>query len=291
MRAETMGAERVTDETLRADDVHSTEALRHGAYLCFGLPAGALRAAAAAAALPALAGRLGLRNEFHAAAGDPADSIAFLRRAGATPPRPASEPAGLPDDRVFGADAVVHVASAREDLVAEFCAEAARLLGPSLTPLILGGVVRPTNFTGTAMHNFAYAHRVLQQPGTVAPNAFLVPMSKTAAWWKKAWMERHTYFLPRYDDSGRMVAQGHALAAAAGIACLMRRTYKHAAEPAPPGAYDFINYFECADADVATFHQVCAALRDVAKNPEWKFVHEGPTWHGRRVATWAELFA
>jgi hypothetical protein len=52
-----------------------------------------------------------------------------------------------------------------------------------------------------------------------------------------------------------------------------------------------VTYFECADADVPTFHQVCAALRDVARNPEWKFVREGPVWHGRRVATWAELFA
>jgi hypothetical protein len=146
-------------------------------------------------------------------------------------------------------------------------------------------------YTGNAMHNFAYAHRVLQQPGTLMPNAFLVPLSKTAAWWDKGWMERHTYFLPRYDDSGRMVNEGHALAAAAGIACLMRRTYKNAVEPAPAGAYDFINYFECADEDVPTFHQVCAALRDVARNPEWRFVREGPTWHGRRVATWAELFA
>jgi hypothetical protein len=123
------------------------------------------------------------------------------------------------------------------------------------------------------------------------PNAFLVPMSKTADWWKKDWMERHTYFLPRYDDEGRMVNQGHALASEAGIACLMRRTYRHPVEPAPAGAYDFITYFECADADVPTFHEVCAALRDLKRNPEWRFVREGPTWHGRRVATWAELFA
>ena len=52
-----------------------------------------------------------------------------------------------------------------------------------------------------------------------------------------------------------------------------------------------MTYFECADADVPTFHQVCAALRDVARNPEWKFVREGPMWHGRRVAEWADLFA
>ena len=135
-----------------------------------------------------------------------------------------------------------------------------------------------------------HAHQVRQQPGPAMPNAFLIPMSKTAAWWAKDWMERHTYFLPRYDEAGRMVSQGHALAAAAGIPRLMRRTYKNSTEPAPEGAYDFLTYFECADADIETFHEVCAALRDVTKNPEWRFVGEGPTWHGRRVRTWPELF-
>ena len=114
-------------------------------------------------------------------------------------------------------------------------------------------------------------------------------MSKTAAWWAKDWMERHTYILPRYDDEGRMVSEGtRAPRKRASRAC-MRRTYKYPSEPAPEGRYDFLTYFECADADVPTFHAVCAALRDVTRNPEWKFVREGPTWHGRRVATWAEL--
>jgi hypothetical protein len=71
---------------------------------------------------------------------------------------------------------------------------------------------------------------------------------------------------------------------------VLRRTYKSETEPAAEGAYDFVTYFECADADVPIFHQVCASLRDVAKNPEWKFVREGPTWHGRRVAAWPDLF-
>jgi hypothetical protein len=155
---------------------------------------------------------------------------------------------------------------------------------------VLKGIVRPPMYTGNAMHNFAYAHQVIQHPGSAMPSAFLVPMRKTAEWWAKPWMERHTFFLPRYDDSGKMVHEGHALAASAGIACLMRRTYRNEVEPAPARAYDFLNYFEAADADVPRFHAVCAALRDPAKNPEWRFVREGPTWHGCRVATWSELF-
>jgi len=140
------------------------------------------------------------------------------------------------------------------------------------------------------MNQFAYAHQVVQQPGVAAPNAFLLPMSKTAAWWGKDWMERHTYFLPRYEH-GRMVSEGHALAAAAGVPVLMRRTYDHETSPAPAGAYDFVTYFECADAAVPTFHAVCTALRDVRRNPEWEFVREGPCWHGRRAATWEAMLA
>jgi hypothetical protein len=267
---------------MHANDVRSTEVLRHGAYVCLSVAAGAQQAFAALP-VPALAERLRLRNEFEPGDSHPAEAIAFLRRVRATP-------ADIADDGLLRADAIIHVASPTAAIVAGFCAEATRLLAPTVKPLVLGGVVRPMIYTGNAMHNFAYGHRVLQQPGTVMPNAFLVPMSKTADWWKKDWMERHTHFLPRYDDDGRMVNQGHALASEAGIACLMRRTYKHETEPAPPGSYDFVSFFECADADVPTFHDVCAALRDVKKNPEWRFVREGPTWHGRRVATWEELF-
>jgi hypothetical protein len=262
------------------NSVLAGETIRHGAYVCLR-SAGADTRALAAVAIPALADKLGLENEFTRP--EAPASIAYVRRVGATA-------ADIADDGLLHADAVVHVASAKPEPVSDFCAEAARLLGPLARVRVLGGVVRPKRYTGAAMNNFAYAHAVVQQPGPAMPNAFLVPMSKTAAWWAKDWMERHTYFLSRYDDAGRMTSAGHALAAAAGIPCLLRRTYRYPTEPAPEGSYDFVTYFECADADVPTFHAVCAALRDVAQNPEWKFVREGPTWQGRRVATWSELF-
>lgn len=244
-----------------------SDVTRHGAYIC-------LSSSAHNVDVPALAARLGLRNEFDADAGT--HTIAYLRRVDASA-------ADIEDDDLLRASAIIHVASDTADRVTQFCAELE-------APRVLTGVVRPTNFTGNLMHNFAYAHQVLQRRGDAMPNAFLVPMSKTAEWWQKGWMERHTYFLPRYDDSGRMRNEGHVLAAAPGIECLMRRTYKSATEPAAVGDYDFVNYFECADESVATFHEVRAALRDTARNPEWKFVREGPTWQGRRVASWTELF-
>ena len=260
------------------------EILGHGAYLCLRPTDGRDVRSAGAPHIAALAERLGLRNEFDPGGKPPRDSIAFLRRHGGT--------AGdIPDDDVLGADWVIHVASQAAELVGQFCAEATRWLAPAARIRVLRGVVRPKNYTGAAMNNWAYGRAVVQQPGSAMPNAFLVPLSKTADWWRKDWMERHTYFLPRYDGEGKMVGEGHALAAAAGIPCLLRRTYKNLTEPAGAGEYDFVTYFECADADVPTFHHVCAALRDVARNPEWAFVREGPTWHGRRVASWEALFA
>ena len=260
------------------------EILRHGAYVCVRLADGADPKAVAGLAIPALAEKLGLVNEFDPPGGPPAQSIAFLRRRG-------TADGAIADDGVTHADVVVHVAAPTAQPVGDFCAEATRLLGSAARLRVIGGVVRPRTYTGAAMNNFAYAHQIVQQPGRLMPNAYLIPMSKTAAWWAKDWMERHTYFLPRYDDDGRMKAEGHALATEAGIAVLLRRTYRGETQPPPAGQYDFLTYFECADPAVPVFHQVCAALRDVARNPEWKFVREGPVWHGRRVATWAELFA
>jgi hypothetical protein len=258
------------------------EILGHGTYLCVRRADGG-DVRKAGAAIPALAARLGLRSEFEPGETPPVESIAFLRRHEAVV-------GAIADEDMLHADWVIHVASKAAEPVAEFCEEAARLLAPVARVRMLQGVRRPRNYTGAAMNNWAYGHQVVQQPGAAMPNAFLVPMSKTADWWRKDWMERHTYFLPRYDDQGRMVNEGHALVTAAGISCLLRRTYKHALEPAPPSEYDFVTYFECADADVPTFHEVCAGLRDVRRNPEWQFVREGPTWHGRRVAFWDDLF-
>ena len=160
---------------MRAKDGRSAGIICRGAYVCLTVPE-ASRGAVAAAAVPALAGRLGLRNEFEPGDGDPQEAIAFLRRVSA-------RTGDIADAELLRTDPVVHIASATAEPVAEFCAELTRLVGPAVEPLILGGVVRPMIYTGNAVHNFAYAHRVLQQPGPVMPNAFLVPMSKTAAWW------------------------------------------------------------------------------------------------------------
>lgn len=262
----------------------ANEVSRHGAYVCLQVKGPADVKAIARAPIAELADRLGLQNEFGPGGTPPVEAIGFLRRQGATS-------RDIPDNGLVYADSVIHVGSRSSDPVMTFCVQARRYLEPHAALRILTGVVRPRNYTGAAMEMWAYARAVPQQPGASMPNAFLLPMNKTPEWWRKDWMERQTYFLPRHDEAGRMVAEGHALAAGAGIPCLYRRSYHALEQPAPDGSYDFLTYFECADADVPVFEAACTNLRDVRRNPEWKFVVEGPTWRGRRVPTWHDLYA
>jgi hypothetical protein len=154
----------------------------------------------------------------------------------------------------------------------------------------LAGVQRPRSYTSYAMTQFAYAPALSPGPGARFPLAVVTPQNKTAAWWDMDWMRRESFFLPRYDDTGNVMAKGHALAAAAGIPCINRRLYHAPDGYGRPDTYDFVGYFEFAEADAPVFQAVMAGLRDVAQNPEWAYVREGPEWWGRRVKRAAELW-
>lgn len=147
----------------------------------------------------------------------------------------------------------------------------------------LAGVQRPRSYTSYAMVQFAYAHAMAPGPADKHPLAAITPMNKTDAWWKMDFLHRESFFLPRYDENENMVVKGHALASAAGVPGISRRLVH-----APEGYglaenYDFVGYFEFAEADAPVFRQVMEALRDTQQNPEWKYVIEGPEWWGRRV--------
>jgi hypothetical protein len=118
----------------------------------------------------------------------------------------------------------------------------------------------------------------------------VIPQNKTAAWWAMDWMQRESFFLPRYDAQARLVAQGHALAAAAGIPYIVRRNVHAPEHYGREGNYDFVPYFEFAEEHTAIFRAVMTALRDTAQNPEWAYVREGPEWWGRRVGCAAALW-
>ena len=103
------------------------------------------------------------------------------------------------------------------------------------------------------------------------------------------WMHRESFFLPRYDAQEKLVAKGHALAAAEGIPSISRRLVHAPNGYGQEGVYDFVGYFEFAEENISVFREVMAALRDIKQNPEWAYVREGPEWWGRRVGRAAAL--
>jgi hypothetical protein len=154
----------------------------------------------------------------------------------------------------------------------------------------LAGVQRPRSYTSYAMTQFAYAPALPPGSGKRLPLGVVMPQHKTADWWAMHWMRRESFFLPRYDDRGEIAAPGHALVAEAGIPCINRRLYHAPDGYGGQSNYDFVGYFEFADVDAPVFRTVMAGLRDVARNPEWAYVREGPEWWGRRVRGAAELW-
>jgi hypothetical protein len=81
-------------------------------------------------------------------------------------------------------------------------------------------------------------------------------------------------------------AVGHALIGRDAAPLICRRVFHNPDGPGQPGQWDFVTYFECADEHLATFDQICKALRDVRQNPEWRYVTEGQEWRGKRVLRW-----
>lgn len=259
----------------------TTQVTGHGHFLCVALPPEAPDPAFVAAL-----DRLGVgMDNMHTATGLPNAEALRRGRFQWLRAEPTQSRAGdLPHPALLAAPALVYLEAATlEPLVAY--AEALRTL---LIPVggsvdTLRGVQRPRSYTSHAMTQYAYAPALTPKPGAQCPLGVVLPQQKTAAWWAMDWMHRESFFLPRYDAQERVVAQGHARAAEAGIPRITRRLVHASDGYGREGQYDFIGYFEFADAHAATFRAVMAALRDVAQNPEWTYVREGPEWWGRRV--------
>ena len=96
----------------------------------------------------------------------------------------------------------------------------------------------------------------------------------------------NAFFYPHVDAATGAAVPGHAQAAEAGIPTIFRRLFHNPDGYGREGQYDFITYFECASEHVETFMSVHEALRNTSKNPEWRFVREGPLWKGKRLLRW-----
>jgi hypothetical protein len=271
-----------------ADLNMTTQVVGHGRFLFVTLPEGR-----ADAALAAAIDDLGARMEnLHDVAESPSEESFRRGRVQLLRAEPGlSRECDLPHPGMSMASFLIRLEAASPEPLLAYEKVLRALIGRRGGSVeTLAGVQRPRSYTSYAMTQFAYAPALSPGPGRRFALGVVTPQNKTAEWWAMHWMRRESFFLPRYDEQGTIIAKGHALAAEAGIPCINRRLYHAPDGYGQQGGYDFVGYFEFAEADAPIFRTVMAGLRDVAQNPEWAYVREGPEWWGRRVGCAAELW-
>jgi hypothetical protein len=187
---------------------------------------------------------------------------------------------------ISAAPFVAHVSANYRPRLDEVQEELRRRIAGAAELIILDGAERSPRYSSAEMHKFAHKPALARQSGRLSGNSVIMPMSKTAAWWEKSVLERHSYFYPHHEGASGSPVKGHAKAAEAGISQVFRRLYHNPDGYQRANEFDFITYFECTDAGLPVFDQICRALRDDRQNPEWQYVLEGPEWRGRRVLRW-----
>ena len=209
----------------------------------------------------------------------PFEAIQFFIRDGAAPADGAAP-------RLLQAGYMAQVSSKYRPRLQELEEELRRRIGDTADVIALDGATRNPRYSSAELAQYSTKGAPSRRSGRASRHAIVMPIRKTAEWWQKTVLERHSYFYPHVDHAAGHPVKGHAIAAQKGIAPLYRRLYHNPDGYERQNEFDFITYFECDDEGLPIFDEVLTSLRDVQQNPEWRFVQEGPVWRGRRVLRW-----
>lgn len=129
----------------------------------------------------------------------------------------------------------------------------------------LRGVMQHLHYTGRS-------ERVdlekISRPGTEPSEettAVLIPIGKSAAWWRLSQDERQILFQKTARHEGHIgIGRNYADR-------IFRRLY-HSRYVDPAAPHDFLTYFEFNEANAADFRKMISELRDIKNNPEWLYV-------------------
>jgi len=210
------------------------------------------------------------------------ETIQFLVREPETKPLPENTPGPC----INMARYAVQITSKYRPRLQEIYDEFRRRLGDTDEIITIEGAARNPRYSSAEMVNYSNRGAPPRRSGRMSRNAIIVPIRKTAEWWQKSALERHSYFYPHVNHGNASPVKGHAVAAEKGIGSLFRRVYHNPDGYERENEFDFLTYFECDDEALPVFEGVMTALRDVHQNPEWQYVQEGPIWRGRRVLRW-----
>ena len=137
------------------------------------------------------------------------------------------------------------------------------------------GVVRHLQYTTQAHRTELQARSAKEYPASNSTSAVLIPIRKSAGWWGLAQDEQQAHF---HKPASR---ETHATIGFEFADKIYRRLYHSRYFDTLP-AYDFLTYFEFPKEAAGAFKELLKGLRDVERNPEWKFVErETEIWMSR----------
>ena len=160
------------------------------------------------------------------------------------------------DSGIAAARYAVQVSGKYRPRLQEFELELRRRLGDVGDVIAIDGAERTPRYSSSDMYEFAYRQAMPRKTGRIARNAIVLPISKSAGWWKKPALDRHTYFYPHVDAGTGCPVHGHAQTAQEGIPTIYRRLFHNPDGYERVGEFDFITYFECEDENLATFDKI-----------------------------------
>lgn len=143
---------------------------------------------------------------------------------------------------------------------------AARLTVPrdaKAPTLLLHGVPQHLEYMSRAQRDKLSS--VPEFPASKDTVAVVIPIRKSAAWWALAHDERSVHF---QKTEGK---KGHTAVGAPYVDRIHRKLY-HTRYAVETRDHDFITYFEFDRKHIDDFKKLVSALRDIEKNPEWKYV-------------------
>jgi len=143
------------------------------------------------------------------------------------------------------------------------------------------GVTQELNYTNTATLERLKAAAPKRDDGKNQPNAVVLPLSKTNAWWTLPLDKRENYFNQRPESFGKKQL-GHNVIGFMYIGKIFRKLYH---SRFIDSQQDFVTYFEFSNDNSEAYKKLLNGLRDKTTNPEWKYVQEKPLFWGKRAAS------
>lgn len=146
-------------------------------------------------------------------------------------------------------------------------------------------VTAELDYTDAATLDQLKARAPTRGNGKDQPNAVVLPIAKTPAWWALP-LDKRKQYMDKHPETFGKDHVGHNEIGFVYIKNIFRKLYH---SRFIDDQQDFMTYFEFSDNDMDNYNNLLKNLRDKQINPEWEYVQERPIFYGKRKASIEEI--